>query len=174
VIAAPATYLVDGKQYVTVMAGWGGAYALVYGAAARKAGVQSVGRALTFALDGKATLPPTSPMPGKPPAPGIEVTANAAQLTEAATLYHGNCAVCHGLQVVGGGAVADLRFSSADTHKRWSDIVLGGANLARGMPSFADVLDADDVKLIQQYVLSRAKADSAATPPVSSEAKPGS
>jgi quinohemoprotein ethanol dehydrogenase len=109
-------------------------------------------------------------MPGKPPAPGIEVTATPAQLTEAATLYHGSCAVCHGLQVVGGGAVADLRFSNADTHKRWNDIVLGGANLARGMPSFADVLGPEDVKLIQQYVISRAKADST-PPPVSSEAR---
>ncbi len=171
VVAAPATYLVDGKQYVTVMAGWGGAYALVYGAAARKAGVQSVGRALTFAIGGTKSLPPAAPMPGKPPAPGVAVTATPAQLAEAATLYHGTCATCHGLQAVGGGAIADLRFSNADTHKRWNDIVLGGANLPKGMPSFADLLSAQDAQLIQQYVLSRAKADSAAAP-VSSGAKP--
>jgi quinohemoprotein ethanol dehydrogenase len=100
------------------------------------------------------------------------VAASPAQLAEAATLYHGNCAVCHGLQAVGGGAVADLRFSNADTHQRWNDIVLGGAELAKGMPSFADVLRPEDVQLIQQYVLSRAKADSAPAP-VGSGAKPG-
>jgi quinohemoprotein ethanol dehydrogenase len=168
VIAGPATYTVDGKQYVTVMAGWGGAYALVYGAAARKAGVRSEGRMLTFALGGKAKLPDVAPIPRHPPKPTFEVKASAEEITRGATLFHRNCATCHGLQAVGGGAISDLRFSTAETHGRWNDIVLGGANLPAGMPSFADVLKPDDTRLIQAYVLSRAATD--ATPPAASGA----
>ena len=39
IVAAPITYRVDGEQYVTVMAGWGGAFALAGGDAAAAAGV---------------------------------------------------------------------------------------------------------------------------------------
>ncbi len=164
VIAGPATYTVDGKQYVTVMAGWGGAYALVYGAAARKAGVRSEGRMLTFALGGKAKLPGVAPIPRHPPKPAFSVAASADEIARGATLFHRTCATCHGLQAVGGGAVADLRFSTAETHGRWNDIVLGGANLPNGMPSFADLLGAEETRLIQAYVLSRAAADAAPEP----------
>jgi quinohemoprotein ethanol dehydrogenase len=161
VIAGPATYTVDGKQYVTVMAGWGGAYALVYGAAARKAGVRSEGRMLTFALGGQAKLPDVAPIPRHPPKPTFELKASAEEIARGATLFHRNCATCHGLQAVGGGAISDLRFSTAETHGRWNDIVLGGANLPAGMPSFADVLKPEDTRLIQAYVLSRAATDAA-------------
>ena len=70
-IAAPVTYLVDGVQYVTVMAGWGGVFALAFGEAAAELRVASVGRVLTFKLGGTASLPPevpidTSPIPPPP------------------------------------------------------------------------------------------------------------
>jgi PQQ-dependent dehydrogenase (methanol/ethanol family) len=57
IIAAPITYEVDGEQYVTVNAGWGGTFSdpglVVSGAAAA-----GTNRVLTFKLGGKAELPP--------------------------------------------------------------------------------------------------------------------
>jgi len=155
VIAAPITYLVDGVQYVTVMAGWGGAYALAFGEAAAKPRVQSVGRVLTFALGGKAELPPPAPFPTTPPPAPVSIQASAAELRRGSGLFHEWCAVCHGMKAVGGGALPDLRFASADTHAHWSDIVLGGTRAEKGMPPFGDVLTQDDVRLIQAYVLQR-------------------
>ncbi len=43
IVAPPITYMIDGKQYVSVMAGWGGAFS-------KKA--RSYGRLLTFAIGG--------------------------------------------------------------------------------------------------------------------------
>jgi quinohemoprotein ethanol dehydrogenase len=143
-------------QYVTVMAGWGGAYALAFGEAAAKPRVQSVGRVLTFALGGKAELSPPAPFPTTPPPPPITIEASAAELRRGAGLFHEWCAVCHGMKAVGGGVVPDLRFSSAETHAHFADIVLGGLRAEKGMPSFGDVLTPADVRLIEAYVLQRA------------------
>ena len=58
VIAAPMTYTVDGRQYVSVLVGWGGVFPLVAGELAYKSGrLPNRSRLLTFALDAKATLP---------------------------------------------------------------------------------------------------------------------
>ena len=155
ILAAPVTYLVDGEQYVTVMAGWGGAFALAYGEAPASAGVQSIGRMLTFKLGGTAQLPPSEPFVSTPGPPPFAVTASAEELREGGIAYHEWCAVCHGLKAVGGGVVPDLRQSSPETHARWNDIVLGGVRADQGMMSFADVLDERVAGLIQQYVVQR-------------------
>ena len=49
----PSTYMVDGKQYVSIAVGWGG----VYGLAQRATERQGPGTVYTFALGGKAPLP---------------------------------------------------------------------------------------------------------------------
>lgn len=48
VIAAPSTYLVDGKQYVSIAEGWGG----VYGLAQRATDRMGPGTVYTFAVGG--------------------------------------------------------------------------------------------------------------------------
>src|SRR5205085_5327650 len=53
VVAAASTYMVDGKQYVSVAVGWGG----VFGIAARASEMHSPGTVYTFALEGKAQPP---------------------------------------------------------------------------------------------------------------------
>src|SRR5690606_20274677 len=58
IIAAPMSYSVGGKQYVSVLVGWGGTSAAMSGVldVGWKYGVQTR-RLLTFARDGKASLP---------------------------------------------------------------------------------------------------------------------
>jgi quinohemoprotein ethanol dehydrogenase len=155
VVAAPVTYLVDGVQYVTVMAGWGGAFALVGGEAASAAGVQSVGRMLTFAIGGTVPPPLVSPLHDQPPVPALPNPTDAQQVKEGGDLFHRWCAVCHGIGAVSGGVLPDLRYSSGATHESFSDIVLGGIYLSKGMPSFAGRVSQSDLAKIQAYVVSR-------------------
>lgn len=152
VIAAPVTYSVDGEQYVSVMAGWGGAFALAAGDAAAAAGVRNVGRLLTFRLGGQATLPaPPTPPAGAAPAsahlPKLEGEAKRGQ-----GLYAGNCAVCHGVGAVSGGVLPDLRELSEEVNHNFDAIVLGGARANQGMPSFAKRLTKTDLAAIQAYL----------------------
>ncbi len=53
VVAAPATYMVDGVQYVSVAVGWGG----VFGITQRATDREAPGTVYTFAIGGKAPLP---------------------------------------------------------------------------------------------------------------------
>jgi quinohemoprotein ethanol dehydrogenase len=85
------------------------------------------------------------------------VNATAAMVREGKSLYDLNCVVCHGTDAIA-GPVPDLRYATAEVHAQLDSIVLGGARKALGMPTFADKLTAEKVKLIQAYVLSRAEA----------------
>jgi mono/diheme cytochrome c family protein len=64
---------------------------------------------------------------------------------------------------VKGGAVPDLRRTTAATHATIESIVLGGARKSLGMPSFAKDLTSSQVRLIQAYVLDQARRASRAT-----------
>ncbi|HWX39815.1 MAG TPA: PQQ-dependent dehydrogenase, methanol/ethanol family [Blastocatellia bacterium] len=152
VIAAPITYELDGVQYVSVMAGWGGAFALAGGRAAE--GIPAPGKLLTFALGGKATIADAAPqkLPAVTP---IEFTASAEKIDAGAAQYARTCAVCHGLAAISGGATPDLRYSAPSTFDKYPDIVLEGEYSSRGMPSFKKWLRAEDVAAIRMYVLKR-------------------
>ena len=154
VIAAPMTYEVDGEQYVTFMVGWGGAFPLAGGPlSAGKLKVQPESRVLTYKIGGKETLPKAVNKPAPIPE-AAEVTASAEQLEQGKELFNGYCGTCHGVNVVSGGLVPDLRYLDADTHEQFAAIVKGAA-VARGMPSYGHVLDDDQIELIHQYVIQR-------------------
>ncbi len=71
IVAAPATYALGAEQYVVVVAGWGGTYAISGGDASRKGGPAiNRSRVLAFKLGGTAKLP--EPTPPAPPARPIE------------------------------------------------------------------------------------------------------
>jgi len=56
----------------------------------------------------------------------------------------------------------DLRYATADVHRQFESIVIGGSRKALGMPSFGDKLNSSQLRAIQAYVLSRAAAANAA------------
>ena len=154
VIAGPMSYRAGGDQYVTVSVGWGGAFALAAGAAAAKAGVRGGGRLLGFRIDGTAQLPRQQPRSASPA--GLPSTASEQEILAGGALYHRYCYVCHGAQAVSGGVIPDLRHASAEVHASFSDIVLGGIRVSKGMPSFAGRLSSEEVALIQSYLRARA------------------
>ena len=96
IMAPPITYSVDGVQYVSVMAGWGGPTA-TFNAPNQGKTKPGYGRMLTFALGGKATLTPRAFARTGPPTPAITVNASPAVIHEGQILYTANCASCHGL-----------------------------------------------------------------------------
>jgi PQQ-dependent dehydrogenase (methanol/ethanol family) len=154
IVASPVTYEIDGEQYVSVLAGWGGAFPLFAGDFAAAAGVRNVSRLLTFKLGATGALPSieTPEMVLDPP-PRVDDTDAIAR---GKRLYSDRCMVCHGDGAVGGGVLPDLRYLDADKHLMWDGVVLGGLHADKGMVSFADVLTPQDVKDIQAFVIERA------------------
>ncbi len=152
VIAPPVTYEVDGAQYVSVLAGWGGSFAMAGGTAT--GGIPAPGRLLTFRLDGKQKLPFT--MAQKlPDVKTIEFEASPETITAGAVLFAQQCATCHGLAAMSGGATPDLRYSQTGIFDRYKQIVLEGLFADAGMPSFKGRLSAEEVDAIRAYVLKR-------------------
>lgn len=153
VMAAPITYSVDGEQYVTFMAGWGGAFSTFAGALSLRAGVQPFAQVLTYKLGGTATLhePPAPTDAPKPPAQ----TGDAQTIAAGAALYDGNCSQCHGIHAVSGGVLPDLRKLSAEKHQMFLSILYGG-RIPDGMPSFADRLKPNEVAKLHDYLIKRA------------------
>lgn len=160
IMAPPVSYLVDGVQHITLMVGWGGAPGLINppGMGPVKPGY---GRVLTFALDGNASMEPRPFGHTEPPVPALPLEASAATIRDGQELYEGLCFGCHGFGTIA-GSLPDLRYSSADVHAQFEQIVLGGLREQRGMPRFDDLIDAEEVRAIQQYILSRSHATSGA------------
>lgn len=155
VIAPPVTYMVDGEQYVAVMAGWGGSFAQMGGAAASFAKYGPEGRLLAYKLGGTGELPPYNLPPRRLPEPP-KLTASDDVVNQGNRLYHTHCHACHGAGAVSASTVADLRYMTAATHQAFTGIVLGGIYRDRGMVSFAGVLSAQDVEALHAYLIKRA------------------
>jgi quinohemoprotein ethanol dehydrogenase len=157
VLAPPISYAVDGKQYVTVLTGISGHTSLTGADLARyRIDYRTMPRrVLTFALGGKASLPPYTPPVLTPPEDAAFRPDEPAQ-TRAMMPYGQNCMTCHGFDAVAGGAAPDLRMSaiplSADAFR---DVVKGGALAADGMPRFEEMSDAT-LEDLRQYIRSRA------------------
>jgi mono/diheme cytochrome c family protein len=155
-MAAPVSYEVKGEQYVSVMAGWGGAFGIGAGYFAPDAVRFRKARVLTFKLGGTAKLPPldmTAPPPPDPPAQ----TASAETVAQGRALFHRLCHVCHGDAAVGSGVVPDLRWSASMKDKdAWRAVVLDGAMKDNGMAGFGQMLGAEDAEALRAYVIKRA------------------
>ena len=157
IVAAPSTFTVDGEQMVAVMAGWGGAFPLAAGDAAAAAGVtDNTGRLLAFKLGGTQKLPVH--VREERQIAAIPAELDPEQVLAGNRLYHRWCSVCHGPGVVSGGVLPDLRKSEPAMMEAFEDVVLRGALLSNGMPSFDAYLEADDVAALRAYVLSRRAA----------------
>jgi mono/diheme cytochrome c family protein len=123
-------------------------------------------RVLVFTLGGKQQLPPLPPDERVMPKPQA-VTASAETIAQGKTMYQRYCSYCHGDGMRTGALNPDLRWSSAEVHAKWQDIVIGGLLQPLGMVSFRQFLTAEDAEAIRQHVLAeanRAYADLQAAP----------
>ncbi|TAL02953.1 MAG: PQQ-dependent dehydrogenase, methanol/ethanol family [Rhodospirillaceae bacterium] len=159
IIAAPMSYSVNGKQYVSVLVGYGGTTAPLgnlmnvgwkFGAQPR--------RLLTFVLDGKTKLPPTAP-------PDMKVHAlddpalvlNEADVDAGRALFI-RCATCHGVGLQGTGSPApDLRESGIALElDSFSQLLKSGALMEQGMPRF-EMLTDQQISQIYAYIRAGAR-----------------
>ncbi|OCK56114.1 alcohol dehydrogenase [Bradyrhizobium sp. LMTR 3] len=153
VVAAASTYIVDGKQYVSIAVGWGG----VFGIAARATELQSPGTVYTFALDGKAPPPAFVKYQTEGLLAGVKY--DPKDVPEGTALYVTACAQCHGVPGVDkGGNVRNLGYVSKETIENLKNFVFKGPFHDQGMPDFTGKLTEADVVKIQAFIQGTADA----------------
>lgn len=158
VIAAPITYTVKGKQYVTVIAGMGTSASPILstnGFHDMPDYHEQQRRVLTFAIGGTGKLPPKPPRTPKPD--DADFKPDLALETRGAGVFNANCLACHGIGGISGGGAPNLSRSAvildADTFKV---VVHDGALKANGMPEFPKLSDAD-LAAMRQHLRAVAK-----------------
>ena len=159
IVAAPMTYSVGDKQYVSVLVGYGADRAAFsnYLDAGWKYGAQPR-RLLTFAIGGAAKLPES-------PAPDMTIHAldDPELVIDAADVMAGRviaqrCVVCHGVGLHSAGSPGpDLRESEiALKLDTFAELLKSDTLLARGMPRF-DTLSDDEIRQLHAYIRTRAR-----------------
>ena len=156
-LGGPVTYAIGGEQYVAVAAGFGSSLHLTGGVLMPQANAPERGRVLVFKLGGKQPLPAaTEAMPPVVLPPIGELNPDA--VARGAVLYSRYCAQCHGGGGISSGVLPDLRSSP---YLQKSGLFrlppLEGALAQRGMPSFKDHLNADDIEAIRSYLIDMAR-----------------
>ncbi|MES2842835.1 MAG: PQQ-dependent dehydrogenase, methanol/ethanol family [Pseudomonadota bacterium] len=153
VIAAPSTYLVDGKQYVSIAVGWGG----VYGLAQRATDRQGPGTVYTFAVGGKAQPPAFVKYQLDKLVAGVKY--DPTHVPTGTALYVSNCVFCHGVPGVDrGGNIPNLGYMDASFIENLDKFVFKGSATERGMPDFTGKLSMDDVQKIKAFIQGTADA----------------
>ncbi|MEM7780729.1 MAG: PQQ-dependent dehydrogenase, methanol/ethanol family [Pseudomonadota bacterium] len=163
VVAPPVTYTVNGEQYVAVLAGWGGAYALTAdGHLINDQGpVRNISRLLVFKLGGEAELPEMPALAHLPLDPPVS-RASAETIALGAEKYARYCTVCHAPAAVGSTLLPDLRRSGTLGDPRsWQAVVQDGILTDNGMVGFAGSLTPEESNAIREYVIHRANEDKA-------------
>ncbi|RYF76747.1 MAG: hypothetical protein EOO39_05220 [Cytophagaceae bacterium] len=159
IIAAPMSYSVGGRQYVSILVGYGGATSAFgrfmnvgwkYGAQTR--------RLLTFALGGKASLEKGLPRDMK-----INAVDDPAFIINEADVAAGrmlsvNCAACHGVGLNSPGSPGpDLRESQIALRlDTFSQLLKTGALMENGMPKFDKLTDVQ-IRHLHAYIRARAR-----------------
>jgi PQQ-dependent dehydrogenase (methanol/ethanol family) len=159
ITAPPISYAVDGVQYISVVAGWGGVFPLLAGELSEKSGkVPNRSRVLTFALNRKTELPrlvESGFVPTKPPLPIAGADTNAGFRS-----YQRFCSGCHGDAAHSGGVLPDLRWSGAIADAGPFYTIVGeGARESAGMVGFAANLNRQEIEAIRTYLIARANQD---------------
>jgi quinohemoprotein ethanol dehydrogenase len=154
IMAGAATYLVDGEQYVAVLAGQGGAdnWSFAEHSAAYKRG--NNGRIIAFKLGGGEVPLPPLVLPLAFPEPPPRIAENVASTQRGEKVYLTRCYACH----ANGdrNMLPDLRRLGKAKHAIFGDIVIGGALRARGMPQFDKILSEQEVADVQAYLIEQA------------------
>jgi len=156
ITSAPITYEVNGRQYVSILAG----IATTAGLVSSQMGLSvdyytQARRVLTFALDGKATIPASTPYTFTP-AEDPDFKVDEALAKRGAEPFGRYCIWCHGLDGKAGGSAPDLRASAVpQSAEAFANVVHEGALLDHGMPKF-DFFTPDQLAAIRQYLRTQA------------------
>jgi quinohemoprotein ethanol dehydrogenase len=153
VVAAPATFEVDGKQYVSIAAGWGG----VYGVAQRATDRKGPGTVYTFALGGTVKAPEF--VAYQQGALLKDVKYDPADVQPGTQLYVSNCVICHGVPGVDrGGNVPNLGYAATEVITNLDKFLFKGPHIERGMPDFTGKLKSEEIEKIKAFIQGTADA----------------
>ena len=138
VVAAPSTYEVDGKQYVSIAVGWGG----VYGIAARATERKGPGTVYTFAVGGNATTPEFVAVPdGRAAAGRASTTRPSARPARCCTSATASSATaCRAWTAAATSRTSATRRARLIDEPR--QVVFKGPAMEHGMPDFTGKLTA--------------------------------
>jgi quinohemoprotein ethanol dehydrogenase len=146
-MAAPSTYLVDGKQYLSIAVGWGGAY----GVSQRTSQKVGPGTVFTFAIGGKAPLPPFVAVQLEGLLAGVKY--DPALVQAGLGLYVSHCVLCHGVPGVDrGGNIPNLGYIKPEIITELDKFVFKGPYLKDGMPDFTDRLKPPDLEKLKAFI----------------------
>jgi quinohemoprotein ethanol dehydrogenase len=153
VVAAPVTYMVDGRQYVSIAVGWGGVYGLLF----RHTERQGPGTVYTFAVGAKAEPPKFVAYQMEKLISGIAYDKD--HVNDGTLLYVSNCVFCHGVPGVDrGGNIPNLGYINSAFIQNLQDFVYKGPANQRGMPDFTGRLTKDEVEKIKAFIAGTADA----------------
>jgi quinohemoprotein ethanol dehydrogenase len=153
VVAGPVTYMMDGRQYVSVAVGWGGVYGVTYRATNR----QGPGTVYTFAVGAGAKAPDFVEYQQGALVQGVKY--DPAHVQEGTLLYVSNCVFCHGVPGVDrGGNVKNLGYSASEVISGLDRWVFRGPATPQGMPDFTGKLTTEQVEKIKAFIQGTADA----------------
>jgi mono/diheme cytochrome c family protein len=148
-MAGPATYEIDGEQYVAVTVGYGGALAMMGGEFPRRPG-----RLYVYKLGGTVKAPDFPPFVPSPPLDLSTVTASTGNVAHGRALIAQWCVFCH----VGGIYTPELTRSPRITSPAlFREVVLEGTLRSRGMANFSQWLGAQDAEDIRAALIHDAR-----------------
>jgi len=158
--APPVTYSVKGRQYISLLVGWGGGNAGLGGENERQLG-WSYGvhprRLVTFSLEGQTELPPSPPPTVVEPVSMPEFGVDEALAAQGASEF-GRCVVCHGPGAISAGMAPDLRASEVTgSSEAFEAVVREGGLMKNGMPRFAHLTDTQLLAL-RHFIRQQAEA----------------
>ena len=153
VVAAPMTYEIEGKQYVSIAVGWGG----VFGQSQRSTDHASPGTVYTFVTGGEAKFPEVARYKLGPLISGVRY--DPKDVPAGFGLYVSNCLFCHGVPGVDkGGNIPNLGYVDADSIAKLEDAVFSKEFAELGMPDFTGKLKPDDLDKIKAFIQGTADA----------------
>jgi quinohemoprotein ethanol dehydrogenase len=144
--SVPVSFAVQGEQYILVPVGWGSGSRLFSrgSSMATPEAKRGPARLLAFKLGAKTPFPTvTVRIPPVPKPPDQAFSKETIQMGAALFVKH-ICFDCHGPGADGSGAftedgaIPDLRYLPAESHRLWDATVLGGSHQKNGMPGFGN------------------------------------
>lgn len=154
----PISYRHKGRQYVSLVVAppLGSQFALAgssdYGYNYRT----QPARLVTFALDGKGTIPKAATAGPERPATDPAMRLDPAKVKLGALLW-GGCMGCHGIGAISPGSAPDLRASPMHlSQEAFVQVLREGALMKTGMPQFRELTDAQ-IEALRQFIEAQAR-----------------
>ena len=155
--APPITYSVNGRQYIALLVGWGGALAGMGGTNMGWGYGMHTRRLVAFSLEGMEDMPKLPPRYYPTLIEGSNFMLDNELAGKGANEYSA-CFGCHGIGAKSNGMAPDLRASPIPLEKAtFNEVVRNGAKVKMGMPAFPDMTD-EQLTALMHYIRQQARA----------------